>query len=405
MATFGRVHPGDRSDERGVALVLAILFTIIVVGLVVTGSLVLRSHQTQTKVNFVAHGQSVQFSRSGLIEALGWMRKQTSQPILDFEPTLNMATTPPIMDTIDPEIGIVREFQITDSIWGRYEVWKEWSADPDPARLAWRQQMQTEDISGLRGNLTSGSVWRVRSLGYVFRRVDGAVPFNQAPNQVIGQDMTEVEARRLALLPPSTAALCVQSGAGVQVLTRGRVISTGGFASIWCGAGPPPTATGVGSGITPGAIVAPSGYDDSYEAVFGVSQQELAAMADYVVSNVADFPSPIPLNTVIVSNSPLVFTAAKPLRGTGVVAVTGNTTITQGSYSSFSGLLYVQGNLLVREPCEIQGAVVVTGTVRLEGASDFVTLTYDDVILEKLRNAIGTYRLSSAMSRPMAQDR
>ena len=35
-----------------------------------------------------AHGQSVQFAKSGLIEALGWLRKQTSQPVTAFEPVL-----------------------------------------------------------------------------------------------------------------------------------------------------------------------------------------------------------------------------------------------------------------------------------------------------------------------------
>jgi hypothetical protein len=404
-------HGGDRSGERGVALILAILFTIIVVGLVTTGSLVLRSHQQKTQTNFVAHGQAVQFSKSGLIEALGWMRKQTSQPVMDFEPALNMAASPPIMDTVDPDIGIVREFQITNSIWGRYEVWKEWAADPNPARLAWRAQMQSEDVSTMRGNLTAGSVWRVRSIGYVFRRVDALVPFNQAPNQVLGQDMTEVEARRLALRPPSQAALCSRNASGIQVLTRARVVggaATGIYYLHGTGAAPAPTGTGSSiTGLPSTATATPPTtlYDDSFDNVFGVSRQELTAMADYVVNVPAEFPDAVPLNTVVLSNTPIVFTAAKPLKGTGVVTIIGNTLISQGSYSSFSGLLYVQGNLTVREPCEIQGAVVVTGSVTLEGSSDFVTLTYDDAILERLRKEIGTYRLSSAMSRPMASDR
>ena len=170
------LHPRDRSGERGVALILAILFTIIVVGITVTGSLILKSHQATTKVNFISHGQSVQFSKSGLIEALGWLRKQTAQPVTSFQPQLNMLVSPPVMDTLDPIIGVAREFQITNSIWGRYEVWKQWEADPNPTRLAWRRLMQTQDISDQRGNLAPGSIWRVRSVGYVFRRVDENVP-------------------------------------------------------------------------------------------------------------------------------------------------------------------------------------------------------------------------------------
>jgi hypothetical protein len=178
----------------------------------------------------------VQFSRSGLIEALGWLRKQTAQPVATFAPQLDTSVTPPLLDTIDEDVGIAREFEITNSIWGRYEVWKPWDADPVAERLAWRQQFQCEDVSGMRGDLSAGSIWKLRSVGYVYRRVDPTVPFNQAPNQVLGQDLTEVEVRRLALQPPGQAALCARSGSGVQVLTRGKVV--GG--SLGCGCLLPP---------------------------------------------------------------------------------------------------------------------------------------------------------------------
>lgn len=400
-------HPRDRSDERGVALILAILFTIIVVGITVTGSLILRSHQTKTKINFVSHGQSVQFAKSGLIEALGWLRKQTAQPVTAFEPTLDAGAVPPILDTIDPEIGIVREFEITNSIWGRYEVWKTWDSDPDPTRLAWRQQMQCGDISDLRGDLSPGSVWRIRSLGYVFRRVDPNAAFNESPNQVLGQEMAEVEARRLALQPPGQAALCSRTGSTVRVLTRGRVLGGTLAAGLYYLNGTSvPTVSGTGATLTgtPNRSAA-STYDDSFEAVFGVSLDELDAMADYVVSAAVDFPNPVPIDTVVVAHTGMSFTAAQPLKGTGVAVILGNTTIGQGSYSSFSGLLYVQGNLTLREPCEIQGAVVVTGSVTVQGNLDYVTIQYDDEILQHLRQELGTYRLSSAMSRPLSQDR
>lgn len=396
----------DREDERGVALVMAILFTVLVVGITVTGSLLLRAHQAKTKVNFVAHGQAVQFAKSGLIEALGWLRKQTAQPVIDFEPALDTGATPPLLDTIAPDIGIVREFEITDSIWGRYEVWKAWDADPVSTRLPWRQQMECQDISDLRGNLSPGSIWRLRSIGYVFRLVDDTVPFDQPPNRIIGREIAEVETRRLALQPPGQAALCTRNGSGVSVQTRGRVLGGSVAAGIYyLNATGSPSVSGTGSTVsgTPGQSAA-STYDDSFESVFGVSQTELAAMADYYVTAAADFPNPVPVDTLVLCSTGLTFTAAAPLKGTGVVAIVGNTTIGAGSYSAFSGLLYVQGNLTIREPSEIQGAVVVTGTVTVQGASDYATITYDDAILNHLRQELGTYRLSSAMMRPRAQD-
>lgn len=397
----------DRQGERGVALILAILFTIIVVGITVTGTMILHTHQNKTKLGFVARGQAVQFAKSGLVEALGWCRKQTSQPVTTFEPVLDTASTPPVLETIDPTIGLVREFAITNSVWGRYEVWKEWDADPDSARLAWRTQMQCEDVSDMRGNLSPGSIWRIRSLGYVYRRVDPNVAFNVAPNQVLGQEMAEVEARRLALQPPGQAALCARTGSTTSVLTRGRLIGGSTAAGLYYlnGTGSP-TVSGTGASVTgtPGQSAATT-YDDSFEAVFGVSRTELTAMADYVVAAAGDFPSPVPVDTLVLSNVGMTFTAAQPLKGTGVVAIVGDTTISQGSYSAFSGLLYVQGNLTIREPSEIQGAVVCTGTITVQGNSDYATITYDDAILTHLRQELGTYRLSSAVSRPMATDR
>lgn len=401
-------HPSPRqNDERGVALIMAIFFTIIVVGLATTGALILRSHQAQTKVSFIAHGQSMQFAKSGLIEALGWIRKQTSQPVTAFEPQLDTSVSPPILDTIDPVIGIVREFQITNSIWGRYELWKQWDADTDLTRLAWRQKMQCTDISAQRGDLSPGSVWRLRSLGYVFRRVDSTRAFNVAPNQVVGQEMTEVEVRRLALQPPGQAAVCSRTGSGINIGTRGRALGGSVAAGIYYlqGSGTPTVSGTLATATGTPNISAASTYEDDFQSVFGVSQEELQAMADYVVNSAPAFPSPVPVDTVVLSTVPITFTSSQPLAGTGVVAIVGNVTIEAGSYSSFSGLLYVVGNLTMHEPSQIQGAVVVTGSVSVVGSSDFATITYDDTILAHLRQELGTYRLSSAISRPMARDR
>jgi len=82
------------------------------------------------------------------------------------------------------------------------------------------------------------------------------------------------------------------------------------------------------------------------------------------------------------------------------VVVQGNVTIQPASNSSFSGLLYVNGNLVVREPAELQGTVVVTGSVTIQGASDFATIAFDDGVLNRLRQTIGTYRQASATTRP-----
>jgi hypothetical protein len=394
-------HPGR---EQGFALILGLLFTIIVLGVTFAGTLVLKAHQVKTRTNFVTHGQAANFAKSGLIEALGWMRKQSSQPVLALEPQLDLLAVPAITDTIEPDIGIVREFQINGQVWGRYEVWKDWPTDPDPSRLAWRNQFRCEDISAFRGE-PNGTVWRLTSIGYVFRRVNPAVAFRVQPNQVLGQEIVEVEVRRLALSPPGQAALCVRNGGTCLVRTKGRVLGGDAGAGIYYRLGNgTPSVSGTGATVTgTPAQSAATVYDDSLDAVFGLTLDELRAVANYVITNAADFPSPVPQNTLVVCEVPVTFTDERPLRGTGVVVCLSDLTVDPSSYSSFNGLLYVGGNLVLREPSEITGATIVGGTVLVQGSADLAILSYDDGILNILRNEVGSYRLASAFSHSRRQ--
>ena len=394
-------------DERGVALIFALFFAIISLGLTIAGAIFVKAHKDQMQIAFASHGQSVEFARSGLVEGLGWFRKQTAQPVTIFRPQLNETASPPILETSEPDIGIVREFQISGSLWGRYEVWKEWPGDPDEERLAFRQLAQCEDISVERGTLSPGSVWRVRSFGYVFRRADANVRFDQQPNRVIAKEMVETEVRRLGLQPPGQAALCTRNPATCQVQTRGRVLGGAVGAGIFYlrQGNTAPTVSGTGSQVT--GVPPTSGaaiYADDYVSVFGVSLQELRGMADSALTDPAAFPSPIPKDTLVVLEGAITFTTARPLSGTGIVVINGNCTINPASYSAFSGMLYVNGSLTLREPSELQGAVVVTGAVNVQGNSDYAVITFDDGVVSRLRQTLGIYRQSTGVLRPYRPD-
>ncbi len=408
-----RTKPIRSADdpEAGMALLLGILFAIIVTGITVSGALSLRANQQRTKTNFILHGQAVQFARSGLTEALGWYRKQTAQPVLAFDPLLDNAAIPPILETEEQDVGVVRQFAITGAVWGRYEIWKRWDADPDPIRLAWRQQFQAEDVSDLRNESSAGAVWKVRSVGYVFRNVDPSVPFNQSPNQVLGQEVVETEFRRLALQPPGQAALCVRDGLnsimGNKARIRGVGAGTAGiyFPAISAGGTGSPTQNG-GSEVTGSpATAAADPYDDSIEAIFGVSLEILRTMADSTISNPVDFPNPIPAGTIIVYEGPdITFDNLNPLVGTGIVYIAGSVNILAGSNSNFSGLLVIGGNLQMAQPSSLSGSTVVQGSANIYGNTDFTEVTYDDSILQALRRQVGQYRQSNAIDRPLAGD-
>ncbi len=399
MYAPNRRPSGAAPREQGLALILGIIFTIIIAGLVASGTLLLRAHRAKIETNYRLHGQTAQFARSGLMEALGWFRKQTAQPVTDFEPLLDPTATPPIIETIEPEIGIAREFQINGSIWGRYEAWKEWDQDPDPTRLAWRQKVQVNDISSQSSVAGVGNVWRLTCVSYVFRQIDPAKRFDEPPNQVLGTDIMGTEIRRMTMAPPGQAALCSRTASQTTINAKASILGGALGAGIF-------TASGTGTVVqtnspsingSPG-IASSSTYDDSCEAVFGVSSTELRALADVRVTDPANFPYPLGTNQIIFVDVPtLTLTPAKPLVGTAVVYVQGDLVFAYNTKSFFTGLLYVDGDLTIREPCEINGTVICNGTVSVDGQSDWVNISYDDDALNRLRAEIGQYRLSAAI--------
>jgi formylmethanofuran dehydrogenase subunit C len=98
------------------------------------------------------------------------------------------------------------------------------------------------------------------------------------------------------------------------------------------------------------------------------------------------------------------FNALKPLRGSGIVVVRGDVQILPGSTSYFTGLLYVEGNLTMKAPSQVRGAVVVTGTISVSGVGDYAEVTYDDKIVEGLRKSLANYRISRAARRRVLRE-
>jgi hypothetical protein len=384
-------------DERGAALIMSLFFMIVTVGIVFTGVLIEKANRDKTRTNFRLNSQANQFARAGLTEAVSWYRRQTSQPVAGFEPVVDMQSDPPIIDSDEPDLGIVREFRIEGKIWGRYEVWKEWADDPVEERRAWRARMQCQDVSPQRHTGSGGTSWRLRSLGYVFEREDREVRFDEAPNRVVAVEILETEIVRRRLAPPGQSALTVGDGNSAHVNTYGRIEGGTDGSGIYypAGSGRPTTGPNNQRRVTgnPALSQAPGPIDLSPEAVFGVSYSELKASADHVVTDRRDIPVPIgDMATVVIESASVTFDRDTPLLGSGIVYVKGNCSIIAGSNSRFSGLLYVEGNLIVRAPSEIEGAAIVTGNFNIQGSGDYATIRYSDEVLNALRQSIGQYR-------------
>src|SRR5690606_11587922 len=116
------------------------------------------------------------------------------------------------------------------------------------------------------------------------------------------------------------------------------------------------------------------------------------------ITNQADFPRPVPRQTLLFVDVPtLEFNMTRRLEGNAIVYVRGNVDFQTGSQSYFTGFLYVNGNLRMRETVEFNGTIVCTGTVDIRGVADWINITYDDESLNTLRTEIGQYRLSGAI--------
>ena len=202
---------------------------------------------------------------------------------------------------------------------------------------------------------------------------------------------------------PGQAAINVADGNSCHINTYGRVLG-GGLAGIYypAGTGTPTVGPASANRVT-GTPALSTGlvYDDSLQAVFGLTFQELSAIANVVVTSASQFPSPLPENAlVVVDMAHLQIDDHNSLRGAGIVIVRGNLTLNPGNDSLFSGLLYVDGNLTIREPSEINGSIICTGNVTIQGASDYATVNYDEGALAALLDMFGNYRVANALLLP-----
>jgi hypothetical protein len=155
--------------------------------------------------------------------------------------------------------------------------------------------------------------------------------------------------------------------------------------------------TGELSGTPPSGPI--TGYDASWTAVFGVTADELKALANVRMPGSQALPNPFPENGLIFVEGNHTTSAAAPLKGMGILVVEGNLTIGANSASYFTGLIYVTGNYTQQAPSTVRGTVIAGGTVNVTGSSDFAEISYDGGVIAALLQEIGSYRISKSMHR------
>jgi hypothetical protein len=423
LSTPGAARAGPRSathraSERGMIMLWSVATVVIVASVVMTGTLRLKAVDEVARAEFSAKGQAREVAEAGLVDAYAWFRRQQIQPVAAFAPRRNMSAVPPINETDDASQGLVRQFEISPEIWGRYRVQQEVPPEPftdangngfyDPGETFTDVDGDNKrgcgrgnrDVTTARGLVGAGSVWLLESRAQVFRRPRADLPLGQDPNLQIAEATLGAEIRRLAMVPPATAAICCSSSGALSLGARTRIRSSGTCVAYGLLTSLPILSGSELLGSLSTALV--PGWKDKVEDVFGVDLAVLRGMADVSTSDtVKGVTSPLPDSSLVVITGDITFDAARPLKGTAVVVVKGNVTINPGSNSFFSGMLYVDGNLTVRAPALIRGTVIARGTVDIRGTGgDYVEIESDPDILTRLMSLMGQYRYSKAVYEP-----
>ncbi len=400
-------------------MVWALFATMVIAGIIAAGTDTFLAVDKMAGAEFSAEGQARSVADAGLIDAFAWFRRQQTQPVSTFAPVRNLLLNPPVNETDDSTIGLVREYEIMPSLWGRYEVRKGVAAEAftdadgdgrydygeaftdsngngrrDPAR-------ETMDASIERGFAGLGTVWRIVSHGTVYRRQDATKALGVAPNMRLASQTVVGEIRRLTIVPPGPAAVCGQRGSLITIGSRGRIVG-GTKTGVLYGPSTGTPTFQAGSEVTgtpKNNYVNP--YNDAVQTVFGVTLSELKAMADGSYATAAAFPASIGNYTLNVATGPITFDSTRPLRGTGVVVVVGDCTVAVSSNSFFNGVLYVQGNLTIRGPAYFRGTLIATGTVNIAGSgADYSEVDYDSKIISQVLVLLGQYRFSTSAHEP-----
>ncbi|MDB5096981.1 MAG: hypothetical protein JWM80_1402, partial [Cyanobacteria bacterium RYN_339] len=152
-----------------------------------------------------SYQQVYSIAKSGLDEAISYMRKQPSKPLASFDYVGDPSHLAP-PDSLNEQIGLVKEWEIDPMrhLWARFEVGREAGA---PARTglingvgatltagsdggtlygAGPVDWAAKDISLQRGRTRQGEVWRLRSRAYTFQRpASTATPSFNLTNPVL----------------------------------------------------------------------------------------------------------------------------------------------------------------------------------------------------------------------------
>lgn len=405
-------------------LVWALMFVVLTSGMIVSHSLRMASQRRELDARYDRKSLAQTVGRAGVVDALAWFRGQPTQPVNAFAPAFDPYNDPPRLETIDPTLGLVREFEIRGNLWGRYELRRD----------------EVRDISAERGMAGQGKAWQLSMRSYVYRIVDPSKPFDQPPNRIVATDVTGSEFRGFQLNLPAQAPVVAQDPEKVWIGPN-VWINGGSGAGLAHGDGPidmtdpsvpkpPPDDIDdvVGTDLdadgdvdlddllpalpiavspdpividntkltgTPARTRLPSMVVD-LSSILGMSLQDVASFADTVWDPNKQRPPTDTAGRVILVQGNL---GMDDLRlDSAITIVTGNLgSRVSSTPSTVSGVVIVGGNINIQSGFNMDGVIVGAHQVHLGSSAagvDPVMINANPLLVQKLQQLVQSYRAS-----------
>lgn len=437
-------------NERGQALIAVIIAVALVLGLLLTTLTVTTYSGRAVSRQLTYYGQTVNAAQAGLTEGLSWFRRQTDQPVKAFVPVRDLGLTPPINDTDDPNVGLVREYEISapGRVWGRYELKKtpalapnatslsiknRWSnsanysindivleegTDPnDPTTSYYRSKsngnsnkkpknnhkgptavwepVNTMDVTRYKGMPSAGAVWQLESEGIVYVRNNPSVAYDIAPNRVLARAKLRTEIQRLTLNLPAASAVSVSRGGGVSLTSTAIRIRGGTKSALMYQAA---------SGSPSGAALTPTPPNTQITGTSPVMQAGItAAPSRFTIPYIfgvtqSELESMADLNVSSVANLPAALPSASLIVLRDPANSDATFEFTQTRPLTGTGVLVVFGNLTLRanSNSSFNGVIYVDGSYLQEAPS---SVTGSVVVNNTHPTITRTFRMTGAGER------
>lgn len=285
------------------------------------------------------------------------------------------------------------------TLWGRYVLRRQntrnWSPGPN-THSAFTDPEAVHDLTHLRSPSAppgSGNYWSIFSRGYIFAYPsDLTIPAALEGGSLLNAPKRFYQGKRLLLATASVYGeisrlnfnmpdAAIFAGGQVTVNTNGS-ISGQGHKSV---AQKTIDFVNNGGSMTPGTPVGSYGPPSISYCFPGQNTTSLRAMATKLdaskVGDITVFPQMGSPNFDIQTSRPAFYyitssctflnNSTRVMSGVGLIIIEGNLTIQNYNNSDWAGVVFVMGNVNIRDRATVSGTIIATGTVTVGNAADF----------------------------------